>query len=115
MSAIDAAAAERRRANAILAKGAGFNPRFHDWLITHHDIYEKFEAAANMVRAKGITSYSGFVIVNVLRWRADTQGTKFAMTNTMVPDLARLYNAANGVDFFKVSTRFSNKGNTNER
>ena len=115
MSAVDAAVAQRRQAHALIAKGDDFHARFHDWLITHHGIYEKFEAAANMVLAKGITNYSAFVIVNVLRWRADTQGTKFAMSNTMVPDMARLYNKANGVQFFKVSTRFSNKGNSNER
>lgn len=109
MSCVDSEINQRRQSNVLLARGSDFNPRFGDWLLTHHGIYEKFETAADMVRARGLTAYSAFVIVNVLRWRADTQGTKFSMTNTFVPDLARLYNLAHDVAFFKVSTRFANK------
>lgn len=84
-----------------------FHPRFADWLMTHYGVFESFSAAADSVRRKGLKVYSAFVIVNVLRWRADCEGVKFAMSNTMVPDLARLYNLLYG-DLFKVSTRFAN-------
>jgi hypothetical protein len=57
------------------------------------------------VRDRGIRGYSAYVIVNVLRWRADVRGEKFSMTNTMIPDLARLYNALYG-PLFKTSARF---------
>jgi hypothetical protein len=109
MTIVNAEAHARRSADCLLAGGSDFNPKFKDWLMTHYGIYEKFETAANMVRERGIAAYSAFVIVNVLRWRADTQGTKFSMTNTFVPDMARLYNLAHNVPFFKVSTRFANK------
>lgn len=85
-----------------------FNPRFHDWLANHMAMWYRFAEAADRVRAKGVRNYSAFVIVNVLRYRADLEGQKFAMTNTFVPDLARLYNLG-FPEFFNVSTRKKEK------
>jgi hypothetical protein len=101
----------RRNALVDFARDARaeFNPKFADWLLGHFDVYQRFEAAAEKVRARGIQNYSAFVIVNVLRWRADVEGSKFSMTNTFVPDLARLYNLNHNAPFFKVSTRFAHK------
>lgn len=82
-----------------------FLPRFHDWMLENWDTWLAFVDAANMVRKRGLTSYSAYVIVNVLRWRADTRGIKFALSNTMIPDLARLYNLRHG-ELFTTSTRF---------
>lgn len=110
MNGFDASTADRR--NNVLTRyvrdSTDYHPKFADWLLTHWGIYEAFEEAGMKVQARGLMAYSAFVIVNVLRWRADTQGTRFAMSNTMVPDLARLYNALHG-QLFKVSTRFANK------
>lgn len=82
-----------------------YHPKFPDWLLVHYDMWLAFKEAADKVRAHGRTQYSPYVIVNVLRYRADTHGTQFSMTNTLVPDLARLYNADHG-PLFKTSTRF---------
>lgn len=109
MTGFDADQSQRRESLAVIAEGSEFHPRFHDWLLTHFGIYEAFESAADKVAKRGHQAYSAFVIVNVLRWRADSEGTKFAMSNTMVPDLARLYNKVR-FPLFKISTRFSTKG-----
>lgn len=89
----------------VRAAGKLYSPRFADWLLTHWHIWLPFEAAANKVHAKGFREYSPYVIVNVLRWQADVRGITFSMTNTLIPDLARLYNAERG-PLFKTSTRF---------
>lgn len=81
-----------------------FSTRFREWLLTHWFMWERFEQAALKVRDRGIKRYSAFVIVNVLRYRADVEGNKFSMTNTFVPDIARLFNAIHD-EFFNVSTR----------
>lgn len=97
-----------RRANiAAMVSEVGpiYSSRFHGWLITNWPMWESFRAAADKVRDRGFRDYSAYVIVNVLRWRADVRGEKFSMTNTMIPDLARLYNALYG-PLFKTSTRF---------
>jgi len=103
---VDAALQARRDDLLVLAAGRDFNPKFRDWLLSHFAIYAQFEQAADKVRARGIKEYSAFVIVNVLRYRADVSGIKFAMSNTLVPDMARLYNM-NTCHLFKVSTRFA--------
>lgn len=103
---LPAAEAERVRViGMVQAARDQYHPRFPDWLLTHYDIWLEFKAAGDRVRAAGIKEYSAFVIVNVLRYRADTHGRKFSMSNTLVPDLARLYNAEYG-PLFKTSTRF---------
>lgn len=81
-----------------------FLPTFRDWLVTHWHMWERFKEAADRVAASRRTNYSAFVIVNVLRYRADIVGVKFSMTNTFVPDLARLYNRT-AHNLFNVSTR----------
>lgn len=86
------------------SESAKYRAGFADWLLNHEDVWARFCKAAHEVRARNITNYSAFVIVNVLRYRADTEGKKFAMTNTYVPDMARLYNAAYGT-LFNISTR----------
>lgn len=82
-----------------------FSPRLRDWLLTNWSVWESFREAGDKVRARGLTEYSAYVIVNVLRWRADVSGAKFSLTNTMIPDLARLYNRVAG-PLFKTSSRF---------
>lgn len=82
-----------------------YHPKFPDWLLVHYDMWLDFKAAADKVRLSGITDYSAYIIVNVLRYRANIRGIKFSMTNTLIPDLARLYNADHG-KLFSVSTRF---------
>lgn len=82
-----------------------YHPRFPEWLLSNWPTWIEFRHAAQRVHSKGFKAYSAFVIVNVLRWRADVNGGKFAMSNTLVPDLARLYNGLYG-ELFKTSTRF---------
>lgn len=83
-----------------------YSPRFHGWLVDNYDgVWTDFRNAADKVRDKGLTEYSAYVIVNVLRWRADVRGLQFSMSNTLIPDLARLYNAMYG-PLFKTSSRF---------
>lgn len=82
-----------------------FSRRFHDWLITNYPMFTDFCRAGDSVRSRGFTEYSAYVITNVLRWRADVRGLQFKMTNTFIPDLARLYNATRG-PLFTTSTRF---------
>lgn len=112
---IAAGEAERLRViGMVQAARDQYHPRFPDWLLTHYDIWLEFKAAADRVRAAGRSEYSAFVIVNVLRYRADTHGRRFSMSNTLVPDMARLYNADHG-PLFKTSTRFgrdTTKGET---
>lgn len=83
-----------------------YSPRFRDWLLTNWLVWIEFRKAAHAVRGRGIREYSAYVIVNVLRWQADVRGIKFAFSNTMTPDIARLYNAMYG-PLFKTSSRFS--------
>lgn len=86
-------------------KGGPYNRRFHDWMINHGDMWVEFRTAADKVWDANIREYSPYVIVNVLRYRANIRGIKFSMTNTLIPDLARLYNAVRH-PLFKTSTRF---------
>lgn len=90
-----------------------FAPTFRDWLVENWATWRAFAEAANAVKAKGKANYSAYVIVNVLRWRADADGLKFALSNTIVPDLARLYNLRHGA-LFTTSTRFG-KGKKYDR
>lgn len=89
----------------IDAAGKQYSPRFRDWLLVNWPMWVNFRNAADAVRDRGFKDYSAYVIVNVLRWRADVKGTSFSMSNTMIPDLARLYNAMYG-PLFKTSARF---------
>lgn len=82
-----------------------YSPRFHGWLTANYGVWIEFRAAADKVRDAGLKTYSPYVIVNVLRWRADVRGLQFSMSNTLIPDLSRLYNAMYG-PLFKTSTRF---------
>lgn len=100
--------ARRNRTVAIVrgAKAGTFNPRFPDWLLVNWSIWREFCDAADKVRAKGFNGYSAYVVVNVLRWQADVRGIKFSMSNTLIPDLARLYNMRVRDAFFTTSSRF---------
>lgn len=89
----------------VRANKDAHHPRFPDWLLANWPTWIAFRNAARQVHSRGFQSYSAFVIVNVLRWRADTTGQKFSMSNTLVPDLARLYNSMYG-QLFTTSTRF---------
>lgn len=84
---------------------ADFNRRFPDWLLANYPVFTDFCRAGDAVRERGFTEYSAYVITNVLRWRANVRGLQFKMTNTFIPDLARLYNATRG-PLFTTSTRF---------
>lgn len=84
--------------------GLVFKSGFYNFLINHGDAWLRFYESAEKIRERGIKNYSAFVIVNVLRYRADLEGRKFAMTNTYVPDFARLYNMM-VAPIFNVSTR----------
>lgn len=107
MAVVDAAQLKRRDAIVAWVRGAeGFNVRFPDWLLGHWDTWLQFEAAADKTWDAGLREYSAYVIVNVLRWRNDLRGTKFSLSNTMIPDLTRLYNAVRRRNLFTTSTRF---------
>jgi hypothetical protein len=107
MAVIDTAQiAQRNELVAFVrAQGPLFSPRFADWLLTNWAMWLAFRDAGTQVYARGFRDYSAYVIVNVLRWRADVRGIKFSMSNTLIPDLARLYNARVG-PLFKTSSRF---------
>lgn len=98
-------AARERNLDMVREAGAAYSPRFHDWLLTHYAMYLAFRAAADKVRERGLTEYSAYVIANVLRWQADIRGIQFSLSNTLIPDLARLYNAERG-PLFKTNARF---------
>lgn len=98
--------AERTRVLAMVrAARAQYHPKFPDWLLTHYDIWLEFKRAGDQLAAKGHKNCSAFMVANVLRFRAMTHGRRFSMSNTLLPDLARLYNADHG-PLFTTSSRF---------
>lgn len=107
MAIVDTAKLAQRNADLVHidANRDNYHPRFRDWFLTNHEMWLNFESASDAVRARGFTNYSAYVIVNVLRWRANIRGTNFSMSNTLIPDLARLYNATRG-PLFATAKRF---------
>ena len=104
------AVAQRDLTLTKVRETSGYNPRFADWLLVNWQTWLDFKAAADKVRERSFVDYSAYVIINVLRWRANVRGHKFAMSNTMTPDLARLYNQLHPEvqpPLFKTSTRFA--------
>lgn len=108
MALVDPAETARRDAFVAIVRESApgtFNKRFADWLLDHWDLWCDFERAGQAVQNQGFQEYSAYVIVNVVRWRANVRGARFSMSNTLIPDLARLYNATHK-PLFTTSTRF---------
>lgn len=69
-------------------------------------IYDEFQFLSNQAWENGRRKYSGWTIINVIRWNYDikTTGNPFKISNDYIAVYTRLYNLRNPdkVGFFKL-------------
>ena len=67
--------------------------RFFRFHINNQTVYAEFEKYARQIRSTGRTSYSAWVIVQVIRWEYDlrTKGDVFQINNDFIAIYARLF------------------------
>lgn len=82
----------------------GMRTKFVDWLKLNESIWAEFCDLASLMRGRGRTNWSARAILHVLRWHRalkDPTDNVYKINNNWSPEMARLYNHINGVEFFR--------------
>lgn len=88
----------------MFAQAAGLSHAFRKWLPLNWPIWFEFVRLADKMRLRGREHYSARAVLHVLRWERalrDTTETELKINNNKSAEMARLYNAMVGFDFFR--------------
>lgn len=78
-----------------------YRPGFYHWLLHNYEIWKRFVAEADKLRALGRPHYSARTIIEYLRHETMLRdGTEYKVNNNAAPSLARLYMAVRGCPGF---------------
>ena len=103
-----AADADPRRRAMLFAQAAGMSEDFREWLGQNWPIWHEFVRLADQMRLRGRSYYSARAVLHVLRWHRalkDPTEQEFKINNNRSADMARLYNAMAGIEFFRTRER----------
>lgn len=79
-------------AHVAADQGEVYRPGFYHWLRDNADIWKRFAAEANKLRAQGRSHYGARTIAEFLRHEtALRESPELKLNNNQVPSLARLY------------------------
>lgn len=93
----------QRRA-VLFAQALGLSDSFREWLPKNWPIWFEFVRLADQMRLRGRAYYSARAVIHVLRWHRalkDPTETEYKINNNRSAEMARLYNAMIGKDFFR--------------
>jgi hypothetical protein len=80
--------------------------KFYDYHNENPHVYKEFEDLSNQAWENGRRRYSGWTIINVIRWNFDitTTGKPFKISNDYIAIYTRLFNLRNPekVGFFEL-------------
>jgi hypothetical protein len=80
--------------------------KFKQYHLDNPHVYRKFKEYSSKMRASGVDRYSGWVIINVIRWEHDlaTQGDVFKINNDFIALYVRLliYHDRTFASFFEM-------------
>lgn len=99
---------EPHRLALLHAKGIGLSEDFRDWLQANWAIWFEFRRLADQMRLRGRAYYSARAVLHVLRWHRalkDPTTPDYKINNNRSAELARLYNAIAGIEFFRTRER----------
>lgn len=88
----------------LYAQAIGLSPAFRVWLEANWAIWFEFVRLADQMRLRGRRYYSARAVLHVLRWHRalrDPTEPELKINNRWSAEMARLYNALIGSDFFR--------------
>lgn len=103
-----AADADPTRRAMLFAQALGLSASFREWLPLNWPIWFEFVRLADQMRLRGRTYYSARAVLHVLRWHRhlkDSTEPDLKINNNRSAEMARLYNALSGLDFFRTRDR----------